>query len=77
MSSPPVANGRAAVGSTVSTCQARPRASLGGRSRLSASAVTRNVKTRNWIRASVSRASILLPLTTSPLEKPNTTMPGR
>jgi len=40
--------------------------------RLRATRVTTTVNRRNWIRASVSRASTLLPL-----EKPKTTMPGR
>ena len=72
MSSPPVASGRAAVGSTVSTWNARNRASVGGRSRLRAIAEMITVNSRNWMRASVSRASTLLPL-----ENPNSTMPGR
>ncbi len=72
MSSPPVASGSAAVGNTVRACSDRYRASDAGRTRLRASTVTTIVKRRNWIRASVSRASTLLPL-----EKPNTTIPGR
>ena len=72
MSSPPVARGRAAVGRTVRTCRARARASVGGRSRLRANRAITAVNSRNWMRASVSRASTLLPV-----EKPNTTIPGR
>ncbi len=72
MSSPPVASGSAAVGRTVSTCSARKRASVAGRRRLRAIRETTAVNTRNWMRASVRRASTLLPL-----EKPKRTMPGR
>ena len=75
MSSPPVASGNAAVGKTVSTWRERNRASVGGRSRLRATRVITPVNSRNWMRASVSRAPILLPL--SLLESPKSTMPGR
>ena len=72
MSSPPVARGSAAVGRTVRTWRARTRASVGGRSRLRANRATTTVNSRNWMRASVRRASTLLPL-----EKPKMTMPGQ
>jgi hypothetical protein len=72
ISSPPVARGRAAVGSTVRIWRARTRASVGGRSRLRASSVITAVNNRNWMRASVSRASTRLPV-----ENPKITIPGR
>jgi len=72
MSSPPVARGSAAVGRTVRAWSDRMRASDLGRTRVRAKQATMTVNRRNWIRASVSRASTLLPL-----EKPKTTIPGR
>ncbi len=72
MSSPPVASGSAAVGRAVRAWNDRVRASLDGRTRLRAINATTTVNRRNWIRASVRRASTLLPL-----ENPKITIPGR
>ncbi len=60
------------MGSADSAWNDRVRASVDGRTRLRAKRATITVNTRNWIRASVRRASTLLPL-----ENPKTTMPGR